>query len=724
MAQPIEIGNVTLLAGYLPLVAGAMLAGIGLFVLCRNHKAVVNLFFAAGMFALAGADAGWFFFAQSSGAFSLVLWQRIIVAANVVMLPLWYLFSVAFGSTGIWAGLRRQRYLAWAVGVVSLLFLCLVPTDAVIRGVQVRYDGLISFPLGWAGKVLMVASLALSMVILSNLEMTFRHATRQTRWNIKWLVLGVFGILGFHIFWLSRTLVHSSIFPDSFVAQAVTHIIIGSLLAFSLVRHRLLDVDVFVSRYVVYRSLTLLLVGAYLLLLGIGREAVRLLGFELGDWASSALLVVGGLALAALLLADGFQRRVKGLIDTHFYKNKYDYRKEWLSLTKRLTRAVTIDEVAPRIVESLIETMWVEKAGIYLLDGSKAHFQLTFGIGFEPNEQVLRMDRDFIRYAMEHAEPIDVEGARFSVSEENSTDLVDELRRRGIRIASPMVVRDEVLGLLVVGSELSGQPFRPDDYDLCRTVAAQASTVIMNARMIEELAHGREIRASAEMASFIIHDIKNCANMLSLVASNAEAHIHSPAFQRDAIRAIRQSVEKMQVLLRQISAVRQPVLRREPVSLNDLVRDSLHALAVAVPGTVRIETLVGLVSPLLGDAEQLEGVIRNLTMNAIEAIKGEGKVRIQTFQDGDEAVLVVSDNGCGMSAEFMSRSLFRPFRSTKGGLGIGLYQCKQVAEAHGGRLEVESTEGQGTTCVLRLPIDGKRELLEVSESVNVHGNTP
>ena len=68
-----------------------------------------------------------------------------------------------------------------------------------------------------------------------------------------------------------------------------------------------------------------------------------------------------------------------------------------------------------------------------------------------------------------------------------------------------------------------------------------------------------------------------------------------------------------------------------------------------------------------------------------------------------------------MSAEFMNHSLFRPFRSTKGGLGIGLYQCKQVAEAHGGRLEVESAEGRGTTCVLRLPLDEKRELSEVSE---------
>ncbi len=61
-----------------------------------------------------------------------------------------------------------------------------------------------------------------------------------------------------------------------------------------------------------------------------------------------------------------------------------------------------------------------------------------------------------------------------------------------------MVVRDEVLGLLVVGPELSSRPFRPDDYDLCCTVAAQAATAIMNARLAEELVHGREMRAFAE----------------------------------------------------------------------------------------------------------------------------------------------------------------------------------------------------------------------------------
>ena len=346
---------------------------------------------------------------------------------------------------------------------------------------------------------------------------------------------------------------------------------------------------------------------------------------------------------------------------------------------------------------------------------------LVYGIGFELKEKVLRIDHSFLRYASEHAEPIDVEQARSISGEMSSAYVMDDMWSRGLRIAAPMVVGDEFLGLLVVGHELSGQPFRPDDYDLCRTVATQAATVIMNARTTEELARGREIRVFAEMSSFIIHDIKNCAHMLSLVASNADAHMHNPAFQQDAIRAIRQSVGKMQQLLKQISAVKQPTLSRQQLNLNDVVQDSLNALAGTVPHVVRIETLVGPVPSLPGDAEQLEGIVRNLTMNAIEAIEAEGEIRIQTFQDGDEVVLVVSDNGCGMSDEFMTHSLFHPFRSTKGGFGIGLYQCKQIAEAHGGRLEVESAEGRGTTCVLRLPIDGTGELSEMAEQVILWG---
>jgi len=219
MAQVIDIGNVIRLKGYFPLIGAVTLFGIGLFVLSRNRKAVVNQLFAAGVLALAGADAAWFASAHSSSPSSILLWHRIILASHIVTLPAWYLYTASFGSADFREGIRRQRFLAWGIGVMSLFFLCLVPTDYVIQGVLVQNNGSILFPLGWAGKALMIASLALSLVVLSNLETTYRHANRETRRKIEFLVLGLFSILGFQFFWLSRTLLNSAILPHSFFVE-------------------------------------------------------------------------------------------------------------------------------------------------------------------------------------------------------------------------------------------------------------------------------------------------------------------------------------------------------------------------------------------------------------------------------------------------------------------------------------------------------------------------
>jgi len=105
------------------------------------------------------------------------------------------------------------------------------------------------------------------------------------------------------------------------------------------------------------------------------------------------------------------------------------------------------------------------------------------------------------------------------------------------------------------------------------------------------------------------------------------------------------------------------------------------------------------------DAKQVENVITNLLLNAKEATPTNGEIRIETAKDEGWALLCVSDNGCGMTPDFMERSLFKPFKSTKKkGLGIGMFQAKTIVEAHGGRIEVQSAQGRGTTFRIWLPI--------------------
>jgi len=107
--------------------------------------------------------------------------------------------------------------------------------------------------------------------------------------------------------------------------------------------------------------------------------------------------------------------------------------------------------------------------------------------------------------------------------------------------------------------------------------------------------------------------------------------------------------------------------------------------------------------PVRGDAERLRSVLSNLIINAIEAMPNGGELRIRGTADQVNAWIDVRDSGVGMTAEFVHDKLFRPFQTSKpNGLGIGLFQSKELVEQMGGELTVRSVIGEGTCFKMRL----------------------
>jgi signal transduction histidine kinase len=181
-------------------------------------------------------------------------------------------------------------------------------------------------------------------------------------------------------------------------------------------------------------------------------------------------------------------------------------------------------------------------------------------------------------------------------------------------------------------------------------------------------------------------------------------HFHDPAFREDALRGISRTVSHINDLISRLSLLRQE-LKIMPVEadLNELAAGTLNSLD-AVPN-VRLVTDFRPLPRLQVDPEQLRKVVTNLVLNAREALVSNGEVRVETSLENSWAVLRVSDNGCGMSRDFIDRSLFRPFQTTKKkGIGIGMFQSRMIVEAHRGRIEVESEPGKGTAFRVCLPL--------------------
>jgi signal transduction histidine kinase len=185
---------------------------------------------------------------------------------------------------------------------------------------------------------------------------------------------------------------------------------------------------------------------------------------------------------------------------------------------------------------------------------------------------------------------------------------------------------------------------------------------------------------------------------------NLPAHYNDPAFREDALRGLGKAAQHIDDLIKRLTLLRQEMaIRPAEVDLNELVAKVLATLERS-PRARIVQELRPLPKQAI-DSEQLEKVIVNLLLNAHEALNGEGEIRVATQEHKDWTVVSVSDNGCGMPPDFVQRSLFRPFQTTKKhGIGIGMFQSKMIVEAHHGRIEVESEVGKGTTFRVLLPV--------------------
>jgi len=287
-----------------------------------------------------------------------------------------------------------------------------------------------------------------------------------------------------------------------------------------------------------------------------------------------------------------------------------------------------------------------------------------------------------------------------------STSHAEALAEAGIRYAVPLRSANRMVGVLTMSGRVAEVPLSAQDQELLKTIADQAAASLLNIQLAEHLHKAKALEALQTMSAFFMHDLKNLGAKLSLVTQNLPVHFDNPEFRQDAIRSVTQSVAKINSMCSRLSLLSERIeIHPRPATLDRIVSDALKSLdgMFSCPVQTKLES----VGVLDIDGDQMQKVIVNLLLNANDALSGKGEIRVTTSRKNGWALVAVSDTGCGMSPEFIRTRLFRPFQTTKPkGMGIGLFHCKEIVEAHGGRIEVESEEGKGSTFKVFLPGKG------------------
>ncbi len=220
-----------------------------------------------------------------------------------------------------------------------------------------------------------------------------------------------------------------------------------------------------------------------------------------------------------------------------------------------------------------------------------------------------------------------------------------------------------------------------------------------------EAMHSGKLSALGQMAAGVAHEIGNPLSSLATRLSLLERRTE-PDYVRESVALLRGQIERIRRIVHGISLFARSRKQEWTLwSLNDVVTDTLEIVRLDRRAKrIRFATRFARPSPnVRGVKDQITQVLLNLLLNAAEASAEGGEVTIATGERGEWVMIQVSDQGAGISAADLDR-LFEPFFSTKAkGTGLGLSISYSLVNAHGGRIEVESEAGRGSTFTVVLP---------------------
>ncbi|MGB3739313.1 MAG: XrtA/PEP-CTERM system histidine kinase PrsK [Pontixanthobacter sp.] len=703
-------GEIWLVVGFAMHLAGAAAASIGaVWIWSRGDGDRPDRLAVIAALVL---SAGWCVTVAAFGPLSLST-QSMEIARNCAWIAALYRL---FAADGRHQTLRPIRPVIAALAFVELLQIVLLTVGA-------RYGGdtqiaALVFQLSAMFRIMVAVGI---LMLVHNLYVGAAHTTRSAlRWTGAALAaMWAFDLNFYTIGYLGKAMpAELSALRGLVMAAVVLPLVIGSARSNVAIRIR-------PSRTVAFQSLSLLLIAAYLLFMVGIAQSLSMLGSEFGRLTQVGFTVAASVVALLWLPSHRLRGWVRVTAVKHLFQHRYDYRAEWLRFTRTIGKSgegkgAEAQSLQERVIQSLADI--TDSPSGVLFRPKDTGNDTGHDTGGDRGRDIGALELA-ARWSWPGldipANPIPAGLARLFVEETFILD-IDDLRngrdQHGEGALCPDWLRDttkawamvpllhfdRLVGVVLLGRPPASRRLDWEDFDLLRVVGQQLASYLAEQSGQQALMESARFDDFNRRIAFVMHDIKNLASQMSLLARNAERHAENPAFRADMLVTLRNSADKLNGLLARLN-------HYGPTDTRKRAAVDLAALAQglcrrhASPGAVRIAQAQ--TCRVMADPEALEQALVHLVQNAVDASADGVPVTLAVLARDGSARIEIVDQGAGMSPEFVRDGLFKPFVSSKNsGFGIGAFEAREIIRSMGGRLDVETREGVGSRFIVGFPI--------------------
>jgi putative PEP-CTERM system histidine kinase len=525
-------------------------------------------------------------------------------------------------------------------------------------------------------------------------ENLFRNTLPTRRWQVIPLCIACSALFAYDLFVFVDATVVRAIDPVFLAGRGIVLALIVPPLVVSMARNETWNIDIHVSRRIVFHTATLTVGGIFLL---VAAGVASFIGQIPGDWGPILRLTffVGSiLAFVALFSVANLRSRLHHFLSENFFSARYDYRTEWMRCISTLSGSANPDPLPQRVIRAISDVV-DSPGGVLWLKDADGNYRVVASQSMTLTPSISEPAESTFMAAFQHGKIVQV----FKPADDGAAN--PPWVHQNAWIAVPFF-SDQVSGFVVLSKPRAPLSLNWESFDLLLAVANQAASWLSEERAARALLESAALIEYGKRFSFVAHDVKNVSSQLEIMIANMRDFADRPDFRADMVRTMEASIKRLNSLvarLRPNSGLISPAQLLDVGSVIQSVVTDWRNNAVSVKAELDQTVISDTISE-----QDLRSILTHLVANAVEASPGGEEVIVSLRRSNQRAIIDIQDNGSGMNASFVQNKLFEPLHSTKAsGHGVGAFQARELIWAAGGALEVSSTVGRGSLFRIILP---------------------